>query len=228
MSSPSNTFQLRNAYFHKYSKTSMHDLQNLFESTIRSGHRILPDDIWIDYIPFCGNDISADNFYNGNPNIIKKHTKVILEEIPGTNNQCFRYKESGIVKNKWVNPADYSDGGGNTSQGFAVKLYDNNDNLISLSDGVWAVDYFSGLIQFQEGYTPIEKNYSLPLKISFYEYIGNTFNDFINNSNQREIVTERIDFADYFNLSSNKISDSYFGTVINMVVTDDNGDVVYQ
>lgn len=233
MSTPSSNFQLRKAYNHNFSKTNTYDTQQPYESTISNGHRLLSKEIWTQdsELSFCTTELQADNLATANPTILKKHTKVALEAIAGSNNQTYRVVIDNVWINRWIAPTDITNNIGETSSGFACKLYQNNDTQISLTEGVHIRNYFNGLIEFQEGYTPINLGYSLPLKVTFYEYVGEVLSDSINNNvANRDIVTARIDFSQHFNLKGDgsKISNDYLGTKMYLPITDRNGNVIYQ
>jgi len=231
MASPSNSFMLRKSFFHKFSRNNQHSTQNIYESVIKDGHRLLSQDIWIEdsLITYCPTELDADNLAASIPTIIKKHTLVDMEVVAGTNNQLYRVVINNEWINKWLAPVDIVNALGLTSNGFACKLYQNDGTLISLTEGVSVRDYYMGLLHFQEGFTPVDLGYSLPLKITFFEYVGKTLEEFINNTEEElEIVTESFDFAEYFVLKDDKISSKLYGTKINLVVTDENGYVVYE
>jgi hypothetical protein len=179
MAEPSQNFQIRKAYFHNFSRVNMHSTQATYESIIKNGHRLLSKDIWVEdgLLSFCPTETDADNLCIAQPTIIRKHIKATLESIPGTNNQLYQVVLGGQLVNKWIAPVDIVNELGLTSNGFSCKLYQNNDILIGLTEGVHIRNYFNGLIEFQEGYTPQNLGYSLPMKITFYEYIGKVLSE---------------------------------------------------
>lgn len=179
MATPSQSFQIRKSYGHNFSRVVTHNLQATYESTIKNGHRILADDVWIDAVDFCADETTADLFCDTHPTILKKHTKVELEAVSGTNNQSYRYVSAGVWINNWIAPVDVVNSAGLSSQGFAARLFDAHDVPISLTEGVYVINYFTGMIEFDVGYTPIDRGYALPIKATFYEYIGKTLNDII-------------------------------------------------
>jgi hypothetical protein len=179
VASPSQSFQIRKSYGHNFSRVIMHNLQAVYESTVKNGHRILADDVWIDEVDYCANETAADLFVTSHPTILRKRTKVSMEPVSGTNNQIYRFVDAGVWVNRWLAPVDVVNQAGETSQGFAARLYDANDNLITLTEGVYVINYFTGMIEFDVGYTPIDRGYALPLKATFYEYIGRTISDLV-------------------------------------------------
>lgn len=196
MASPSTTFMQLKSYFHNSSRVNMFNTQALYESTIKNGHRVLPKDIWIESIPFCSNENLANDFAINNPNICFKHEKVTLEPVSGTNDQLYRFVKNNKWITNWIAPVDSINDLGETSNGFACKLYQNNDTLVGLTDGVHIRNYFNGLIEFQSGYTPIDLGYQLPLKITFYEYIGKTLADVDFSGNSKVEAKERFTVVD--------------------------------
>jgi len=230
MASPSTTFMQLKSFFHNSSRVNMFNTQSLYESTMKNGHRILSNDIWVDDIPFCSSEADSDNFVSLYPNICRKHIKTTLVPVAGTNNQLYRVVDNGVWLTNWIAPVDSVNALGETSNGFACKIYQNNDTLIGLTEGVHIRNYFNGLIEFQSGYTPVDLGYSLPLKITFYEYIGKTLADVDfgggSNSNVTEIK-ERFLVTDSnqltYTLSNDPIYDSE-KVIVSGLFTDRNDD----
>lgn len=203
---------------------AVHSTQQVYESTFRNGHRVLAKDVWIDTIGFCVDESAADSFASTHPGIVKKHTAVGLTEVAGSNGQMYRVIDNGVWINNWIAPTDSLNSMGETSQGFACKLTQNNGVTISLTDGVHIRNYFNGTIEFQAGYTPTDLGYQLPLKVTFYEYIGKTVADAIQESTSLSIKErfEVIDDSVNYDLSHTPIVDSE--TVVVSGMFRDRGD----
>lgn len=177
MAEASTTFKTQKSYFHNFSRVAVHSTQQVYESTFRNGHRVLAKDVWVETIGFCPTESSADDFTSSHPGIVRKHTAAELTEVAGSNGQMYRVVTDGTWISDWIAPTDSLNSMGETSQGFACKLLQNNGVTISLTEGVHIRNYFNGIIEFQVGYTPSDLGYQLPLKVTFYEYIGKTLAD---------------------------------------------------
>jgi hypothetical protein len=211
MATPSQTFQVQKSFFHNFSRVAMHGAQSVFESTMRNGHRVLASDVWVEPIPFCPTTIAADAWTVDKPNIARKRIEETLSPVAGTNNQLYRIVSDGTWINRWIAPTDSMNALGETSQGFAVKLTQNDGTVISLTEGVYVINYFTGLIEFQVGYTPVDLGYALPLKLTLYEYIGKTLADVDFGGSTRVAAKERfaaIDGQLTYSISHSPIVDS--------------------
>lgn len=179
MASPSSLTERKSGYFHSLSKAITNETQYPFESKFKSSHTIKYDEVWADSIPYCPDVASADAFAL-NSSIIKKYELKELTEIPGSNGQAWYINDNRFVR-PFISPVDVVEDGTNMpSIGFEAKLYRNNGSFISSTSGVWFVDYYAGIVHFENSYTPADLGYGIP-KISIYVYIGKTVADLINN-----------------------------------------------
>lgn len=181
MAKPSDNFQLRKGFFHALSRVNLLNTQNSFESLYKSAHSITSKDVWLDTIGFATLVTDADNFTGNNPNIVRKYHLYALKEVPGTNNQAYYLEDpdTSIFVRPFISPLDVPDPITNQpSDGYRVRLYDSNFAPLTPTTGVWMCDYYSGIILFQEGYTPIDLNWALPIKIACYVYVGKTLENF--------------------------------------------------
>lgn len=184
MANPSDTTQIHYSFFHANSTTQITDNQYVFNSIIDSGHVIFPKHILLNNLPWCEHDYEIDKWIIDNPGILKKYDNFNLTEVPGSNQESFYINDNGtwvrpIILNHLVPhpvtnfPAD----------GYLIHLYDSTGNEIFPTSGVWWVDPYQGIIKFGSNNTPFIMNYSLPLKISCYVYIGTTLKDGLDSGN---------------------------------------------
>jgi len=174
---PSDAFKLRKAFFHALGKANTEATQEVYESAYKSLGNITVNDVWIDSIPYCATQTDADNFASTHPEIIKKYDKFALTEVPGSNGQAWYCDDGGTWMRPWISPVDIPHPTTNLpSTGFQVILYDESENYIAPTVGIWIPDYYAGMIYFQEGYTPAEQGWG-NIKATFYVYIGKTLYD---------------------------------------------------
>lgn len=123
---------------------------------------------------------------------IQYYDKCIFEES---------FNDKTFYLSKFVNAIPF-----NYGFGYNYKLYDNLDNIINLNR--WFIDHESGILIFY-GDAPL----NIPLKISFYRYIGRT------ESIQHEIY---VNIINGFN-----IGDLVYQDGVNwLLVTNNNSDIV--
>jgi hypothetical protein len=172
MATPSTNFQRGRAYFHALSKTQTEGTQNVFESLYKSAHSQRASDIWAETVPYAADSSAADNNVVALPSVIKKYTQMSLTAIPGSNQQAW-YLDSGTdFVRPWIAPTDVPQIATNApSYGYQAILYDSSNNIIPPTEGIWEIDYYAGVIVFQEGYTPVDQGYGTP-KVTCYVYIG--------------------------------------------------------
>lgn len=177
MAQPNDTFKLGSSYFHSMSKVRTHGNQYVFESPYKTSHTITAKEVWTDTIDYCSTILAADAFTTSNPTIVRKYTLQLLTEVPGSNGEAYYIDNTGTFVRPWISPVDVPNATTNLpSFGFEAKLYRNNNVEISPTEGVWAVDFYAGIVRFQPGYTPASMGYGVP-KISCYVYIGQTLAD---------------------------------------------------
>jgi len=174
-------------------------------------------DVWADNVPYCATETDADNFVSANPTVAKKYTQHSLTEVPGSNGQAWYLDDGGTWMRPWIAPTDVPHPTTNApSYGFEAKLYDSSGNLIPLTVGVWLIDYYAGIVRFQEGYTPSDMGWGTP-KITCYVYTGNTLEN-ASGFDPDAIVTAEVDWIAL-------MSDAPQDTVV-LPVVDSNGNIV--
>jgi hypothetical protein len=142
---------------------------------------VLNDDVIMASIPKAGSLQEAVSNLANNPTIIQeKYIK--LSQVPGTNGRAwaafktYNEKESGVFDD-WLQPQLFG-------RGYALKLYQDNGthsdiqsnsgapgNEIATS-GAWIPNYKLGFIMLASGYTAIDLNWTTPLWVKVYRYIG--------------------------------------------------------
>lgn len=214
MATPSTDFKQDKGFFHSLGRINMKEGQYLFESTYKSGHNVTSSDVRAEKIPFAKTfDVAKSNStsYNG---IIKFYDNVTLTEISGTNQEAYCFLENGNRISGWISPVDVIEQN-ERSDGYEARLYDQNGTYIPATSGVYVIDYFSGLVLFQKGYTPNDLGWGTP-KLSFFSYIGKFLDTFSNGEEIREDITFTSD-----DLSDNKyiVKDT---SVANFAIIDNN------
>lgn len=217
MAEPSNDFKRRTGYFHAISRTNTMNTQAWYESKYKSAHSVRAADVWADDIPYCGDEAAADAFVAANPSIARKYTQYSLTEVPGSNGQAWYIDDGGQFMRPWISPTDVPHPTTNEpSYGFEAKLYDSSNNQIPPTVGVWLVDYYAGIVRFQEGYTPSDQGWGIP-KITCYVYIGQTMSGGAVGNLDNVVMAE----VNWIALTP----DAPQSTVVLMVV-DNNGNIV--
>ena len=171
MSIQNTTIQRKLAFFHSLSKTMVEDSQNVFNSRFKSSHNVLLDEVWSDSIAYASGTTEALNEASINP-AVTFHDKVTLTPIFGSNNQAYYFDDAGEFIRPWIAPTDIPEPITNDpSLGYVIRLYDEDDNLITGTDGNWEVNYYAGIIHFQPGSTPPQMGWGA-IKASFFAYTG--------------------------------------------------------
>lgn len=184
---PTDGFKLSKAYSHAFGKTHYrgNPPQEVYESQYKSLGNITPRDVWLDFVPYFDNALDAvqDSLTNS---AVNYYDKVTLTPVPGSNNQAYRLEIAGTPIRPWISPVDVPDPSTNfPADGYELRLFTQNDNPISTTEGQWVVDYYAGLIMFQDGYTPPQMiangldiwNTWGDIKVSVFAYAGKTLED---------------------------------------------------
>ncbi|MFW6377065.1 MAG: hypothetical protein ACOCZ5_00320 [bacterium] len=171
MSVQNTTIQRKLAFFHSLSKTMVEGSQNVFESKYKSSHNVKIGEIWSDDVGYAIDFTAALNESNNNSAVTYRE-KVTLSPIPFSNNQAYYLLDGSEFVRPWISPTDIPDPTTNEpSLGYTLRLYDEDDNLISGTLGNWEVNYYAGIIHFQPGSTPTDMGWG-DIKASFFEYTG--------------------------------------------------------
>lgn len=193
----SESSQRKLAYFHSLGKSMIESQQNVYESNYKSSHNIRTNEIWSDNIDFTStySEAKTKSLLN---NAVILHEMVFLSEVYGSNGQAYIYIENGKFKDSsypisdrgyfdkinpslvepkyikpFISPEDVVDTTTNDpSFGYTLRLFRENGMEIFLTEGTWVVNYNTGIIYFDEGYTPSDMGWG-NIKASFFEYNGN-------------------------------------------------------
>ena len=172
MANLTDAFKLTKSFFSTFGKANTEASQKLFESIIKSGQNISITDIRADAITYCVSQASADAWVTANPTIGHKYDAELLTEVSGSNGQAWYIDDTGRVDG-WISPVDVPNVTTKApSYGFEPYLYQNDGvTRVMPADGAWLYDPYSGVIFFQEGFTPADMGYGIP-RITCYNYIG--------------------------------------------------------
>jgi hypothetical protein len=161
------------AYFHSKQSTLTEGNQLAFEPLYKSSHSVLgQSDVWADPINYCVDAAAADAEAIANV-AVTKYLQVDLTPIPGSNNQSWYYNNAGTFVKPWISPRDIPNSVTQApSYGFQMQLYQQNLTIIPPTAGRWNVDYYSGIVQFEVGFTPADMGWLTPIKATIYAYTG--------------------------------------------------------
>lgn len=184
---PSDSFKLNKAFAHAFGKTHYRGLpaQEVYESQFKSLGNILLKDVWAGTIPYKADTDSAITEAGSNPSLTY-YDQATMVPVPGSNNQAYRLELNGTPVRPWVAPVDVPDPATNfPSDGYEAKLFTQSGSPISTTEGHWVVDYYAGIIMFQEGYTPpdmVANGLDIlttwgDVKLSVFAYTGQTLAD---------------------------------------------------
>ena len=164
--------QLKIAFFHTRNKVLTEDSQNPYESQYKSAHTQRKIEIWGTTINYCLDQSEADAEAVDN-DAVTKYTLEDLTPIPGSNNQSWYLDDVGLHVNPWISPVDIPHEDTNApSYGFQMTLFQQDGTLITPTEGRWVIDYYSGILQFEQGFTPVDMGWLLPIKGTIFAYTG--------------------------------------------------------
>lgn len=172
--------KINSSYFHSQSKTITEQNQYPFESPFKDGHNVFMKDVLSGVLPEADTQTEIDNWISSNPGIIKKYEQVDLTEISGSNGQAWQLIDSvdGVVL-PFIDPVDVPKINDKTpSIGYTPILYDSTGTQLPTTAGSYKIKPFSGIVQFEVGYTPQDLGWGTP-KLTVYGFIGNTLQDII-------------------------------------------------
>ena len=193
-------------FFHGLSKVPTESTQNVYESKYKSAHSVKSDDIWADTINYAADIAAADSEAASN-SAVTKYTLQSLTMIPGSNGQAWYLEIGSEFIRPFIDPVDIPHQTSNMpSFGYQALLYQNNDTLITPTEGSWLIDYYAGIIKFAEGYDPISMGWGNP-KITCYVYTGNTGVGSVNTEEVQRITLTNTDISNkYINLSQEPVN----------------------
>lgn len=184
MTNPTDSAQLKIAFFHSVDKTMVLSTMDSYESMVKSGHTVQISEIIGENLPYLSTSVAVDNWINLNPGILAKHEMISLTEIPNTNGQSWNIKVNGnwqrpIILNSTVSSPENNI----PSMGYIFELYTGDNVRIGEGSGKWLVNPYQGIINFEAGYTPADKGWGIP-KVRCYTYVGKKLSDVISDIKQ--------------------------------------------
>ena len=174
MAIPSQQFQITKSFFHALGKLNTESSQYLFESISKSSHNVLSKEVWTEEVPYAVDATTADANVAAYPAMIRKYTQTSLTEVAGSNGQAYYINNSGPV-GSLIAPVDVPSSG-IPSYGYRAILYKSDNSIIPETAGVFVIDYYSGIVMFQNGYTPAAMGWGVP-KMTCYAYVGQKSSD---------------------------------------------------
>ncbi len=184
MANPSDSTQLKSAFFHSVNKTMVMDTQASYETVFSSNHVTQTNDILGDSLPYLATELEVDTWILNNPGVIYKYDMSNLTEIPGTNGQSWYINDSGVWQRPIIINTLISDASNTPAFGYIFELYTDSSDRIGEGVGRWWVDPYQGIIHFDKNYTPFDQGYGLP-KVKCYAYIGNKLFDILGDIDSR-------------------------------------------
>lgn len=169
------------AFYHSLGKVITESNNLVGNEKYKSAHNVRTNEIWSDNIPFAPSYNDANALSDG---------EVVLQ-LGTTSNPAFLYPLTQTNYQTWfidngtptaeadgftpsiawvkslINPSDATNDFGEPSEGYKFRMFRNSGEAISYDNSFYDVDYFAGLIRFQEGNTPIDPLQSNGLGFSF-------------------------------------------------------------
>ncbi len=160
-------------FFHGLSKVPTEATQQVYESKYKSAHSVKSNEIWSDTIAYAVDVAAADIEAGTNP-AVTKYTLQSLTEIAGSNGQAWYLDNAGTFVRPFISPVDIPNIiTNNPSDGYQGLLYQQDNTIITPTEGSWVFDYYAGIVKFAESFTPTDMGWGIP-KISCYVYTGTT------------------------------------------------------
>ena len=169
------------AFYHSLGKVQTESSNLVGNEKYKSAHNVRSNEIWTDEIAHSPtfNDASSISDDIVVSQLGTESSQLYLFPLSLSNYQTW-FLDTGtptvasdgfIPSDSWsrnlINPSDVTDPNGNPSDGFKFRMFRNDGTPISYNNSFYDVDYFSGLIRFQEGSTPIDTLQSSGLGFSF-------------------------------------------------------------
>lgn len=165
------TVQIKTGFFHALGKVLSLDTNLIGNENYKSAHNVSTKEIWVDDIAFSEyySDAINESTINDAVTMVGTPSTATLFPLANTNYQTWFFDEgtpsvlsNGFIPSSgWVkpiiNPSDVANAAGAPSNGFGMRMFRNDGTtLISYDNVFYEVDYFSGLIKFQPGATPVD------------------------------------------------------------------------
>lgn len=168
--------QRKTGFFHALGYVLTKFSNDPFNEQYKSAHNVQTNEIWTDVINYSQTFTDAQNEANSNDavqQIGNNSVQAVLYPLKDSDRQSW-FLDTGnptfdtngyIPSDGWVkpliSPVDVTNEAGAPSNGFRFRLHQPDGTSISPLNGRWEVDYYSGLIKFQEGFTPSDSGNGL-------------------------------------------------------------------
>jgi hypothetical protein len=210
--------QVKTGFFHALGYVLTKFTNQPSNELYKSAHNVQSSEIWVDGITFSAQFSDAQTEASQNDALTQVGDlveKALLYPLEGSDRQSWfldtgvpQFFESGFIPSDgWVrplvSPVDVTNDAGAPSLGFRFKLYRPNGNEIDPLNGYWEVDYYAGILKFQEGFTPTDNNNGLGFQIDF--------NSFFNASDKKLFLETNGPRAIGFQYSGRYLSDLEIG-----------------
>lgn len=177
--------QVKTGFFHALGYVLTKFSNSPFNEQYKSAHNVRSNEIWVDSIEYSFDFEAAESESVSNSSVTQvgdTSQKALLYPLKNSDRQAWfldtgtpTYDTNGFIPSDgWVkpliSPVDVTNTAGAPSLGFSLRLFRPDGIEISPGNGRWEVDYYSGIIKFQEGYTPTDTGNGLQ-----FEFDVNTF-----------------------------------------------------
>jgi hypothetical protein len=168
------TIQRKTAFFHSLGFVLTRAGNLIGNEIYKSAHNVRSNEIWVDNIPFAIDVTDAQTIASSESQVTmigSPGSGAVLYPLRGSEYQTWFFDtgsptpgfdgfdpSSGWVK-PLINPSDVTDAEGSPSNGFKVVLYGSDGNVIIYNSSRYDVDYYSGLIKFEEDFTPKDSGF---------------------------------------------------------------------
>lgn len=196
--------QRKTGFFHALGYVLTKFTNDPFNEQYKSAHNVQTNEIWTDIINFSQTFSDAEIEANNNDavdQIGNISTKAVLYPLKDSDREAW-FLDTGtptfdtngyIPSDGWVkpliSPVDVTNQAGAPSNGFRFRLFQPDGTEISPLNGRWEVDYYSGLIKFQEGFTPSDSGNGLNFEFDAAAFLASSDPDqFIQDEAPRAIA----------------------------------------
>ena len=174
--------QRKAGFYHSLGKVITEQYALVGEEAYKSAHNVRSNEVWMDIIPHSNTYASASSISD---NVIvtqcgTSSNPVYLYPLTQTNYQTWfidmgtpsAAADGFIPSSDWakplINPSDVPDSNGYPSWGYQLSMYrPDGTTPIAYGSAFYDVDYFSGLIRFQENATPKDSSVDSGLGFQF-------------------------------------------------------------
>ena len=164
------------AFYHSLGKVLTESTNLVGNEKYKSAHNVRSSEVWADPIQFAPTFASASSYSD---DIIVRQVgtssnPVYLYPLTNTNYQTWfidigtpsAAADGFVPSSSWVkpliSPTDVPNSSGAPSVGYELKMYRRDGTTaVSYGNTYYDVDYFSGLVRFDVGYTPIDSGNGL-------------------------------------------------------------------